>query len=115
MSHPASIYRQYFTPDECALLDATPLVDLSSEINLLRILLARVLAASPHSQEPALDTQAGILAALSAAGVVIAGLVRLQCKLAGSLYPLERLFEEGMHRARLRHGVYSYLSPPAPA
>ena len=107
-----SIYRQYFTPAECALLDAAPVDDLSAEIDLLRFLLARVLAASQRARALSLKQHAAILAAFSAAGIVIAGLVRLQSKLRGDLDPLWRLFEEGMTLARLRHGVHGYLSPP---
>jgi hypothetical protein len=109
----ASLYRRYFTPAECARLDATPLDDLSSEINLLRVLLARVLAASQRARDLALETQARILAAFSHAGIVMASLARLQHRLHAPLDATEQLFEEAMHLARLEHGVYTYLPPPA--
>ncbi len=47
-----NLYRQYFTAEEIAMLDATPPDDLTSEINLLRVLLARLLAtATQHLRE----------------------------------------------------------------
>jgi uncharacterized protein with PhoU and TrkA domain len=106
-----SLYRQYFTPDEIALLDNTPRDDLTSEINLLRVLLARVLEASQKAKELTLKQHAAILAAFSKAGTAIARLVRVQAELHNPLDDLMKAIEEGEHLARLRRGVYDYLKP----
>ena len=56
-----SLYRPYFTPQEIRMLDATQPADLSSEINLLRVLIARVLAARQRLHELALAQHAALL------------------------------------------------------
>ncbi len=109
-----SLYRQYFTPEEIAMLDATPLDDLTSEINLLRVLLARLFEASQRIRALALKQQAAALAAYSATGSVIASLTRLQFRLHNPLDALWQAIERGEHLARQQCHVYSYLSP-APA
>ncbi len=110
MSTP-SLYRPYFTPEECALLDATPLDDLTSEINLLRTLLARLLAASQKARDLVIETHAKMLAAMSHSGLVLASMVKLQFRLHEPCGAAWQLFEEGMHLARLDHHVYTYLDP----
>ena len=107
----ASLYRQYFTPDEIALLDATPRNDLTSEINLLRVLQARVLEAAQRAKELTLKQHAAILAAFSRAGIALSRLVRVQAELHNPLDDLWKAIEEGEHIARLRRGVYDYLKP----
>jgi hypothetical protein len=108
-----SLYRRYFTPLECAMLDATPPDDLTSEINLLRILLARVLAATQQARQRTLELQANILSAFSHAGIVIASLARLQHRLHEPMSGLWQDIADGIHLARLDRRVYDYLSPPA--
>ena len=110
---PASLYRRYFTARECEMLDATPRDDLSSEINLLRLLLARVLAACKRAHQLSLELHARILSAFSAAGIVLAGLVRLQMKLHNPMDEFWEQVEEGKRIARERHHVYDYFRPPA--
>ncbi len=106
-----SLYREYFTPDEIALLDRTDRNDLTSEINLLRVLIARVLEAAQHAKDVSLKQHTAILSAFSRAGLSLARLVRVQAELHNPLDELEKAIEEGEHLARLRRGVYSYLSP----
>ncbi len=108
-----SLYRQYFTPAEIAMLDATPIDDLTSEINLLRVLLARLLETSQRLHDLALETHAKVLAAFSHAAIVLASLVRLQLALHQPLGGAWQMFEEATHLARLDHGVYTYLTPPS--
>ncbi len=110
-----SLYRPFFTPEECALLDASSPDDLMSEINLLRILLTRVLAASRNPKELSLAQHAAILGAFSATGLVLARLVSVQCKLHAKASGLWAEIEQGEELARQRLGVYHYLTPPAPA
>ncbi len=112
---PPSIYRRYFTAEECALLDATPLDDLSSEIDALRLLLARLLAACRRLREISLETHAAILSAFSASCKVIAGLFRLQCILHSPYSEVWAEIELGKNIARQRMGVFSYFAPPAGA
>ncbi len=111
---PSSLYRPFFTPEECALLDASSPDDLTSEINLLRILLTRVLSASRNPKELSLSQHAAILSAFSATGIVLARLVGLQCKLHAKASGLWAEIEQGEELARQRLGVYNYLTPPAP-
>ena len=111
---PATLYRRYFTPAECALLDAVPLDDLSSEINLLRLLLARTLAAMRKAPSLELKTQAAILGAFSGSGIVIGRLVRLQIILHSPMASLWLEIEAGKDLARLRRGVFDYFRPPLP-
>ena len=89
------IYRQYFTPTECRMLDSSPLETALDEICLLRILLMRLLAAARAREHPATVAHAGpttdqrhrirrlsiaqhlsMLAAVSGAGLILASLVR---------------------------------------
>ena len=108
-----SLYRRYFTAAECERLDATPADDLTSEINLLRILLARVLAATQHARQLALETHARILSAFSATGIVLAGLVRLQLTLHDPMDEVWAEIERGKMIARQRHHVFDYFAPPS--
>ena len=110
-----SLYRRYFTRDECAMLDATPLDDVSSEIDLLRLLLARVLAAAKRKRSLSLELHASMVSAFSAAGIVIAALVRLQLKLHLPTDELKRQIELGKEIGRRRRHVYDYFAPPANA
>ena len=96
------------------MLDETPVDDLSSEINLLRLMLVRVLAAMKRARALALKTHAAILSAFSATGIVIARLVRLQVKLHDPSDEIREQIEAGKEWARRRHHVYDYFKPPKP-
>ncbi len=96
MSTP-SLYREYFTPAERKMLDATPRDDLTSEISLMRVLVARVLAA------------------FSYAGMVIARLVRLQLELHDPMDEYWDKVEEGKNIARQRMGVFDCFKPRPPS
>ena len=89
-----SLYRPYFTPAERALLRTAALDDLSDEIELMRVLLARLLAALQRA--PALNLQANIdmLCALSAACLSLARMVRVQSRLSVNPDPLANQLEE---------------------
>ena len=111
---PASLYRQFFTPAECARLDATPRNDLESEINLLRILLLRLLAAVHKARSLELATQARVLAAFSHGGIQLARMVRLQLRLHDPADEIQQEIERGKEIARRRMGVHDYFKPPLP-
>jgi hypothetical protein len=72
------LYRRFFTPAECELLDACPPGSALSELNLLRVLLSRALAASRLARALSLTRRASMLAAFSATARIIASLVRVQ-------------------------------------
>ncbi len=112
---PTSLYRQYFTPAEIARLDQTDRNDLTSEINLLRVLLARVLEAAQKAKELSLKQHTHIVSAFSHAGISLARLVRVQAELHHPLDALWQAIEQGEHLARQSLGVYDYLSHPSPA
>jgi hypothetical protein len=107
----SSLYRQYFTPEEIYLLDHTDRNDLTSEINLLRILLARLLEAWQKARDLALKQQAAIVTTIARTGQTIARLAKLQAHLHHPLEDLWRAIEQGEHLARQRHHVYDHLSP----
>jgi hypothetical protein len=50
---PPRLYRQFFTREECQMLDATPPMSAVHEIYLLRVLMTRVLAAARANERPA--------------------------------------------------------------
>ena len=110
----ASLYRPFFTPAECARLDATPRNDVLSEINLLRILLLRLLAAAHKARALELAAHARLLAAFSHAGIVLARLVRLQLRLHDPVDEIQQEIERGKEIARRRMGVHDYFKPPVP-
>ena len=79
------IYEQYFTPDEISQLQALPTNDVTSEIQLLRILLARSFAQVPagptDARQPlALKFQYGLCTIFSRVVLVIAAMVALHLK-----------------------------------
>ncbi len=111
-----NLYRQYFTAEEIAMLDATPLDDLTSEINLLRVLLARLLAtATQHLRELTLPQHAAFLRTFSATGIVLASVVCLQDKLHPATSGLLAEIAAGEEIARRKLHVYSYLDSSSPA
>ena len=105
-----SLYRQYFTPEEIAFLDHTDRNDLTSEINLLRALLARLLAACQHAQDSPLKQQTAILSAFSQAGAAIARMLRLQVQLHNPLDAIRAEIERGKELGRQRRHVHDYFS-----
>ena len=85
---PPQIYRQYFTAEECKTLDSSPLESALSEIGLLRVLLLRLLAASRRKTPLSLERHVSILAAFSAAGLIMASLVRFHNRYVGPPHSL---------------------------
>lgn len=81
MTNDPSLYHRFFTPAERRRLRAAPADDPSSEINLIRILVLRLLQACSDAPSADLDTQAGILSTFSQAGLTITALVRLRARL----------------------------------
>lgn len=74
-SSPPMLYRQYFTREERAMLDASPLASAVNEISLLRVLLSRVIA-SANKERRSLRSYLIMLRAISTAGLIIASLAR---------------------------------------
>ena len=70
------IYRQYFTAAECKTLDSSPLDTALSEIEVLRVLLLRLLAAAHRMRRLSLAHHLSMLTAFSGAGLILASLVR---------------------------------------
>jgi hypothetical protein len=105
------IYGQYFTPEERKMLAAIPENDLSSEINLLRVLLARSFAlvpAGPASKirHPLdLKFQYDLCTIFSRVTVVIAGLVALHRKTNMSKSPMFDLVMDFIREANEVQGV----------
>jgi hypothetical protein len=74
-------YSQYFTSSECELLRIFPAADALSEIHLLRVLVARTLAASRRWGGLDLPAQAALLSALARTAANIAALSRLRVQI----------------------------------
>jgi len=100
------------------MLHALPKNDVSSEINLLRVLLARTFAGSaqaaaspdpPVRTRAALKAQVSSLTAFSSTAIVLAGLVRLQKRTHSPVDEIRRQIEEGKNQAREELGVFNYL------
>ena len=72
----AQIYRQYFTAAECKTLDSSPLETALSEIEVLRVLLLRLLAAARRLRRLSLAHHLSMLTAFSGTGLILASLVR---------------------------------------
>ncbi|MFH1183559.1 MAG: hypothetical protein V1755_00775 [Chloroflexota bacterium] len=102
LSPPPKLYRDFFTPTECKMLDCIPAESALSELCLLRILLVRVLAAAKRSGERAsgerrpswrqgapgkaglsLTKRLAMLMAFSHTALTMASLVRFENKYAG--------------------------------
>jgi hypothetical protein len=81
------IYQQYFTPAERLRLEAIPENDVTSEIRLLRVLLARSFAQIPQSSHDKkraplpLKLHTDLLSTFSRVSIVIGGLVGLHRKI----------------------------------
>jgi len=82
------LYRQYFTPAECRMLDSTPPGSALSEIALIRIMLLRLLAAAHRVRKINMDQRLAMLRAVSHAGLVMAALVRVHHRLFPPTNPL---------------------------
>ena len=80
MPTPAGLYSQYFTRSERALLDLFPAGDGLSELNLLRVLSARMFAAARRMPGCDVARRVALLSALSHTASNIAALTRLRAK-----------------------------------
>jgi hypothetical protein len=76
------IYRENFTPEECAELDRNPPLSAVSELCVLRILIARVLRAL-RKLKPTLEHHYKNLVVFSQVGATMASLARFQHKQDG--------------------------------
>ncbi len=81
--HPR-LYRRYFTHRECDWLDRFSDEDGSSEISLLRVLLARLLAAAAKHRSRGWSHQVVLLTAFSAIALNLAALTRLKLAAAAT-------------------------------
>jgi hypothetical protein len=103
MSRP-NLYRKYFTPAERRALAATPENDVTGEVNLLRIMLLRFLAAGAGAPPPAdLKSHLESLRVTSVGAAMIACLIRTQARAGGLLTDLDRALDEALA------GVNPYL------
>lgn len=96
-SHPISpLYARYLTSAEKKSLRAIPANDVSSEINLVRICLARYFESYGNSLPADLKSQVSALHVTGAAASMIAGLVRTQNKAHNPGTELSRAIEEAI-------------------
>jgi hypothetical protein len=77
------LYRQFFTPAECRMLDSSPPENALSEICLLRMLLAQALAAAKARRRLSLKERLSMLTVFSRTTLIMALLVRFQDKYFG--------------------------------
>jgi hypothetical protein len=76
------LYRQFFSAEECARLDAIDPESPLHELNLLRVLMTRLLAVASRGRQP-LERLADMLAAFCRAGCTMASLARIWHKQQG--------------------------------
>jgi hypothetical protein len=76
------LYRQFFTAQECAWLDGIDPESPVHEINLMRLLMTRLLAAASKGKQT-LERLATMLAAFCQAGCTMASLARIHHKQHG--------------------------------
>jgi hypothetical protein len=74
------IYRQFFTADEIRDLDAAALTGAVSEIAMLRVLIARVMAAVRRKTGLSLESRLAMLVAFCHAAATVASLARLESR-----------------------------------
>ncbi len=79
---PPRLYRQHFTPAECALLDRFREDDGASELAMLRLLLARTAAVSGASPRRGWVARAAALSVYCRTALNLAELIRCQVQLA---------------------------------
>jgi hypothetical protein len=82
MSRRGRLYRQFFTAQECDWLDGIDPESPLHEINLLRILSTRLLAAASRGKQT-LERLGSMLAAFCGAGCTLASLARIYYKQQG--------------------------------
>ena len=97
-----NLYRKYFTPAERLALAATPENDVAGEVNLLRIMLLRFLAAGEAAPAD-LKSHLESLRVTSGSAAMIASLIRTMAKAGGPLTDLDRALDEALA------GVNPYL------
>jgi len=95
------LYRKHFTSAEELRLAAIPENDVSSEINLLRIWLARYIESHGNSLPADLKTRISALHVTGEAASMIATLIRTQIKAHNPDTELRRAIEEAMHELRM--------------
>jgi hypothetical protein len=89
---PPSLYRKYFTPAERRALNALPGEGITSEIDLMRVVLARNFAASPAD----LPSRLKALRARAHAASLIAALLRTQVFTLDARGELNRMIKEAL-------------------
>ncbi len=106
------LYDHHITPAERQALEATPCNDLSGEIDLLRVCLARFLDAQPDFSAPGtfLD-RVTFLNTISLAVGHIASLTNIQMNGMSPLSEIESEIEEGLKLARLSLGLLESGDP----
>jgi hypothetical protein len=90
----STLYREYFTPAERRMLDASPLESALSEIHLYRALLRRLLAAAHKKRSLSLGARLAMLSAVSHAGLILASLVRFTWASTDHTYDVHPLLAE---------------------
>lgn len=105
------LYRKHFTRAEQRALKTMPEKDVTSEVNLLRVMLARFFGL--HGNVPTADLKLRLdaLRAASFAASMIASLMRTQTRAHNPDLELEREIEEALNSLRMELGILDYLNP----
>ncbi len=106
-----SLYDRHFTSTERQALLSTPCNDLSGEINLLKVRLARFLEEKPVSSE---DRMA-FMNTISLVAGHLASLVNTQFSECSPLSEIEQAREEGLYLARAELGILDVVEHPGEA
>src|SRR5512133_1014145 len=76
-----SLYSQFYTPAELAMLDAAPFDDLASEFKLIRVLIRRLLLACQRRRSIKQDLELAVLRAVAGACRTLCRIARFQPRL----------------------------------
>src|SRR5512133_2867446 len=76
-----SLYSQFYSPAELAMLDAAPLDDLSSEFKLIRVLIRRLMLACQRRRAIKRDLELAVLRAVAGACRTLCRIARFQPRL----------------------------------
>jgi hypothetical protein len=93
---PFHLYRKHFTRAERRLLKAIPENDVTSEVNVLRVQLGRLINSHGISSPADLKLQLDALRTAGEAASMIAGLVRTQIEAHNPDTELKRIIEEAL-------------------
>jgi hypothetical protein len=105
-----SAYWPYYTEDERQVILNHPIQDVHLEIGLMRLEIDEVLKAQQKNPVTSLEASRDTLHAISVAASTIGTLSKLQRDYKSTHNEWKEFYEESMHLARIRTGVYRQVA-----